>query len=72
MKDLADALDKTITTFYPDANSKSDSELMEAAQRWTGYCLSNMKGDLLHRGLAVAEAIANFDVGFFHPETLKD
>ncbi len=71
MQELANALTNTIEKYQPETN-RDDSELLTAAKNWASYCLENMYGDLLQRGLAISAAMAHFDVGFLHPEKLKD
>jgi hypothetical protein len=69
MNELTESLRK-----FHDAPAAADpiGELGEAAVKWSAYCIRNLRGDLLDRGLAISKALAEFDCGLLHPETLKD
>lgn len=42
------------------AEGEDSGALRELSKKWAAHCLENFTGDLLKRGLAVSESIANF------------
>lgn len=53
-------------------NGDYDEDLTNTAVKFSEFCLRNMKGDLLNRGLAVCSALCSLEDGLKHPECLKD
>jgi len=58
MKELA----KAVETAAGDKTGLGQLDLNDAGKKWAMYCLGNMKGRLLKRGLKISEAITSFDV----------
>jgi hypothetical protein len=71
MKELIKAMD-AVTEMEAPVDAKPIGDLGLASIKWSEWCLRNLQGDLLRRGMAVAVTLAEFDCGLIHPETLSD
>ena len=40
--------------------------ITQASQKWASHCLGTYEGELLKRGLAVAQALSEFGGEFYH------
>lgn len=65
MQELRQSIEKV-------ANGDYGEDLTSAAVKFSEFCLRNLKGDLLERGLRIGSALTNFEDGLKHPEVLKD
>ena len=65
MQELAERLNHTAETHFSETGSVD--ALDETAQKWATYCLKEMRGNTLARGLDVSRALAEFVAELKHP-----
>lgn len=65
MQELVKDIEKVVDGHY-------ETDLTQTAVKFSEFCLRNLKGDLLGRGMAICAALVAFEDGLKHPEVLKD
>ena len=65
MQDVIDTLNEHQERLTPSDEDRVTGEFTNAAKRWAGHCLETYTGDLLAKGLAVAQAMAEFECEMF-------
>lgn len=67
MQELAETLTNIAHTNFGLVEDGSVDVLDKAAQKWATYCLQEMRGNTLARGLDVSRALAEFVAELKHP-----
>lgn len=62
MQDVIDTLKEHEDRLTPSDEDRTVGEFTNAAKRWANHCLETYKGDLLAKGLAVSQAMAEFEI----------
>lgn len=66
MEALKKSLDDHVDNF--DDSEHADMPLTISAKNWASHCLETYVGDLLQKGLAIAGALAEFEVELYQSE----
>jgi hypothetical protein len=61
VQDVIDTLAEHEDRISMPHNDRVTGEFTNCAKRWAGHCLETYTGDLLRKGLAVAQALTEFE-----------